>query len=131
MELSLFLAKLIGLYMLITGVIILIRRDQFKRVVQSFASSEGLITLSGAVSLIAGLAILLSHSVWEWSWRGLISLIGVLAIIQGLYRLIFTDELADKLSSLRSEKTWLCIWATTVIVTLVLGGYLTYMGFRP
>lgn len=131
MELSLFLAKLIGLYLLIVGLLCLVRRDQFKSIVQSYASSKGLIVLSGALSLVGGIAILLGHPIWELSWRGVVTLMGILAVAQGIMRIGYTNELARKLSSIESKKTWFNIWVSVVVVTIVLGCYLTYMGFNP
>jgi uncharacterized membrane protein HdeD (DUF308 family) len=123
MELSLFLAKLIGLYFLAVALIALVRREQFLSAMKSMLSSTGLIAFSGFISLIAGIAILIGHPIWEVSWRGLITLIGVLAVIQGFARAGFTSLVQSKLSKFENAYWYI------VVVLIILGGYLTYSGF--
>lgn len=125
MAVSLFLAKLLGLYMLIVALIALLRKDQFKSVMRSIISSEGLIAILGILSLISGLAILIGHPIWEFSWRGLITLIGALAVIQGIWRFAFASLIQEKFTMDKFEKArWIMI-----IVLGIIGIFLTYMGF--
>ena len=49
MELSIFLAKLLGIYSLIVGVDLLLRRHELAGAVKDFASSKGLLVLSGSL----------------------------------------------------------------------------------
>ncbi len=126
MELSVFLARLIGLDFLIVALIFLLRRDQVLNVVRSFMSSEGLIALSGGISLVAGLAILIGHPVWEWSWRVVITLIGLFAVLQGILRLGFGPVMRNWFTSEKVEHGY---WITLIILLLV-GLFLTYHGFH-
>lgn len=127
MDVSIFLAKLIGIYLLIIALIILLRKEQFHSVMKSIISSEGLIAFSGVMSLIAGLAILIGHPVWEWSWRVVISIIGILAVIQGVLRIGFTEQIQRKFSS---EKLEGAHWFIFVLAAIA-GAFLTYHGFKP
>lgn len=126
MGVSIFLAKLIGSYMLIVALIALLRREQFQSAMKSIISSEGLIAFSGVVSLVAGLAILIGHPVWEASWRVVISVIGALAVLQGIARLAFTEQIQQKFASDKMQNAHWYIFGILVVV----GGFLTYHGFR-
>ena len=125
MELSLFLAKLLGLYMLILAIIAVLRKDQFLSVMKNMISMEGLVALSGAISLIIGLAILIGHPIWELNWRGLITLLGLIAVIQGIMRLGFTAQLQKAFSHEKLERSYWVIFA----ILFILGAFLTYIGF--
>ena len=126
MALSIFLAKLLGLYMLIVGLIALARREQFQRsVINSMLSSEGLLAYSGAINIVLGLAILIGHPVWELNWHGLITLIGLLILVQGILRMGFTTEIQRWWSHKKMQNGY---WVIFGVVTLV-GAYLTYVGF--
>lgn len=124
MEISIFLAKLLGLYLLIVGLVILFRNQVMKQNLKEVVQSAGMIELSGILSLIAGLAIAIGHPIMELSWRGLITLIGYIAIFQGIFRLNFPQQI-KQLSLKMLEKH---LWAIGFILIL-LGGYLTYSGF--
>ncbi len=125
MNLSIFLAKLIGIYYLIITALWLLRKDQFEKGVRDLLSSNGLLTLTGAFQLLFGLAIAISHPVWELNWRGLITLLGYIAIVQGILRLIFPQKIKNFALNSLDKGYWilLCILA-------IIGIILTYHGFR-
>lgn len=124
MALSLFLAKFLGIYMLIVATIWLIRRNQFEAAIKDIILSRGVLALTGAIHLIVGLSIAISHPIWEWNWRGLITLIAYFTILQGIIRLAFPEEARNSL--LKSFKKGYWIWIASLIV---IGIVLTYYGF--
>lgn len=125
MELSLFLAKLLGLYFLLVAILLAFRKEQFQGIVKSMLESEGLIAFAGALSLLFGLAILISHPIWEFNWRGVITILGVISIFQGIFRLGFTSYAQKMFSTFPFHKYH---WALCLFMA-VLGVYLTYFGF--
>ena len=81
--------------------------------------------LSGLFALAMVIAMVIGHSVWELSWRGLITLIGYLSIAKGSARIGFPEVPQKAVGFLLKGNTnwiWICIM-------LVLGGYLTWVGF--
>lgn len=124
MELSLFLAKFLGLYMLIIAAIWVLRKKPFEAVVREIILSDGLLAFSGVLQILFGLAIVISHSVWVFDWRGVITLIGYLAIFQGVFRLMFPRQLQHFFKKTVEKKSW--VW---IVILIVLGAFLTYHGF--
>lgn len=124
MELSIFLSKFVGIYMLIIATIWLVRKKQFEAGVRSIISSNGLFSLTGAIHLIVGLTIAISHPLWEFNWRGLITLLAYVAIFQGVFRLAFPEQ--AKKFTLRSLEKRRWIW---LIFLFAVGIILTYNGF--
>lgn len=124
MELSLFLAKLLGLYFLIVAIELLVRKHEFDGAIKDFASSKGLILFSGSLSLLIGLAIVIGHPVYQWNWRGLITFIGYLLILRGVIRITFPTQLKKRIFSLFHRGYWVIFG-----LLLLLGICLTYSGF--
>lgn len=124
MGLSLFFAKFLGIYMLIIAAIWLTRKKQFEIGIKDILSSDGLLALSGAIHLVVGLIIAISHPIWEWNWRGLITLIAYISIIQGIIRLTFPNESKKAIIKSLVKGSW--VW---ILVLVVLGVILTYNGF--
>lgn len=60
MDLSMFWAKLLGLYSLIIAFELLVRKHEIEKAVKDFASSKGLLMFSGSISLLLGLALVIS-----------------------------------------------------------------------
>lgn len=125
MELSLFLAKLLGIYMLVIAAIWLFCKRSLEVTRREILSSQGLLALAGVFSLLSGLAIVIGHPVWEASWRGVITFIGVLAIFKGVMRLGFPNTVHILVTSAFEKGYWAIF---TLLV--VLGIYLTYHGFH-
>jgi hypothetical protein len=125
MELSIFLAKLLGIYMLIIAVELMARRHEFEKAAIDFAASKGLIVFSGSVSLILGLAVAIGHPVYEFNFRGLITLLGYLLILRGVWRMTFPTRIQKKMASCFHRGFKGC-----VIILIILGIYLTVSGFN-
>lgn len=124
MDLSLFFAKFLGIYLLAIVAIWLIRKKSFERGVKDVILSDGTFALSGAVHLIIGLTIAISHPIWTADWQGLITLIGYTSIVQGVVRLAFPIQ--SKQNLLKSLEKGYWVW---IIVAGALGVILTYSGF--
>lgn len=124
MELSIFLAKLLGLYFLIMAADMLIRRRELESAVRDFASSKGLLVFTGSVSLLLGLAIVIAHPIFESNLQGLITLLGYLLILRGILRIAFPTRIQKRIVSFFHRRYWLIF-----IIFVILGAYLTYSGF--
>jgi len=126
MELSIFLAKLIGLYYLIIGIVWVVHKDHFDKLVKEMLGSRSIIGLSGVMSLLVGLAIAIGHPIWHWNWQGLISLLGYIAIIQGVVRIAFTSHVQGWSTKILGSRTG---HNSVLAVLFILGIFLTYNGF--
>jgi hypothetical protein len=124
MALSIFLAKLLGLYFLVFAVLFLFRKHQIEAEAKGMMASKGIMAVSAEISLIFGLAIVIDHSIWESSWRGLITLIGYLMILKAVMRFAFPNAVKKMASAFMGKGYWL-----VVIILFALGIYLTYCGF--
>jgi hypothetical protein len=124
MELSIFLAKWLGLYLLIVAADLLLRRHELEGAVRDFASSKGLLVFSGSISLLIGLAIVIAHPVYEGDWRGFITLLGYLIILRGAVRVAFPTHLQKRILSFFHRSYW-----AVFLILLIVGVYLTYSGF--
>jgi uncharacterized protein YjeT (DUF2065 family) len=126
MELSYFLAKFFGIYFLIFSLLWLFRQEQIKNLIKELITKPPVLALSGMFSLMLGVAIAVSHSIWLWNWQGLITLLAYLAIIKGVLRIGFPKQSKDLiLSSLKGSGYWLMF-----LIMLVIGLYLSYTGFH-
>jgi uncharacterized membrane protein len=125
MDISEFLAKLIGLYFLITGLLCIFRKHQIVSTAKELASSKSALAVSGEISLLFGLVIAIDHTIWEYSWRGLITVLGYLMILKGIIRFAFPEKVKKIVAKGIGEKMWI-----VAIIMILIGAYLTYCGFK-
>ena len=84
METSLFLAKVIGLSCFIFGISLLLAKTAYQAAAKDYINHSGLQLLGGTISLILGVLIIVSHNIWQFDWRVLITIIGWLILIKGI-----------------------------------------------
>jgi len=125
MDLSIFLARLLGIYLLITAVELLVRRHELEGAVKDFASSKGLLIFSGSLSLLLGIAIVIAHPIYTFNWQGFITLVGYLLIIRGIIRFSFPSHLQKKMAASFHRRYWVVFFILAIV-----GIFLTYSGFR-
>jgi hypothetical protein len=126
MATSLFLARLIGPILVISGIGMLINRKSFDVLAEEILRSEVLVFVFGAIDLGLGLAIVLTHNLWVADWRIIITLLGWLMIIRGTARMLLpaqVKEFGTKLVKNHAAMT------TSFAVVLILGLVLSYFGY--
>ena len=126
MALSLFLAKLLGLYFLIAGGVIMLRQKSFTHTISEVMRSRSLIMLLGLIELAAGLAILIGHPIYTATWQGIITLIGAWMLVEALYYLSMPYTKLSRVVRTFNNSTW---YTSGGLMAVVLGGYLAGKGF--
>jgi hypothetical protein len=127
MDASRFLARLVGPMFVVLGIGLLARPDTLHAMASEFLANRGLIFLSGLLTLLAGLAIVNTHNVWELRWSVLITILGWLGVIGGVARMLFPDTVVSIGTSMMDD-TGAVVGGG--VVDLVLGLWLSYEGYR-
>ena len=125
MDVSLLLARLMGPLFLVAGAGVLLNREHYRHMIGSFLTDAALYYFSGALALIAGVAILLFHNLWVADWRVAITVIGWLSLLKGLLRLLFPQAGRRYAGLLESRAMVLAIG----IFALLLRAWLCAMGY--
>lgn len=121
---SMFLALLIGWYLLLTNLGMLINQAHYKKVCNEFMGNSLMMLTWGCLAIIFGLLIVIRHNVWESDWRILVTLIGWLVLLQGAFRLLFPEASVRFMKELHSKVgCTLLSW-----IWLLIGLYLIWVG---
>lgn len=126
MDLSLFLAKVFGLYMLAAGLLILVRRKAIMPAVAEFGESRALLLSIGLLELVAGIALLSAHMVFALDFRGLITFIGVWMIFEGILYAALPMQKLRRLIRIVNKPRWFIVGG---ILSALLGAWLAAVGF--
>jgi uncharacterized protein YjeT (DUF2065 family) len=126
METSLFLAQLIGPVLIVIGVGLLLKKTEFREMATDFLSSRALIFVSGLLTLVTGLAIVLTHNVWEFNWPVIITILGWLSVFGGVFRILFPDSVQSVGTSMLDKPATMTVSGA---IQIVLGLWLSYVGY--
>jgi uncharacterized protein YacL len=127
MDTSKFLAKVLGGYLIIVSNAMNVNMPQFITNVNNLINNAGLMLVSGFFTLIIGLLMVMSHNVWQWNWRVIITIFGWLALLKGASLVIYPQFL-DQLSLLFISNTNAAFIGAGI--DLILGLVLSYFGFK-
>jgi len=127
MDVSKFLAKVLGIYLVLVSTAMLLNMAQFSDMVKHLINDAPLMFVTGFFTLIVGLLAVVSHNIWQWNWRLIITIIAWLSLIKGV-SLIFVPQFLDSVSLMFVENVKLAYGAG--ILDFILGLILIYFGFR-
>jgi hypothetical protein len=126
MELSIFLAKAIGLYYLIISLGMILNGAKIKSLLMEIMNNAALLFVTGFLALIIGILLVTSHNIWVADWRVIITLMGWAALIKGIIRVTSPQLMIE------TSKKWVqnnVYYYTTMCVVFLIGVFLLYHGY--
>jgi hypothetical protein len=126
MQTSVFLAKLIGPICLVIGLALAFNTGVYRAMAEQFLASYALIFLAGLITLSSGLAIVLTHNVWTADWRVVITILGWLFVVAGIFRTVAPQQVAGIGRAMLAKPLTMQIGAA---FDLALGALLCYFGY--
>ena len=126
---TLFLSRLIGLYCILIALSMITRKQATLESVTTLLHDPSMMFVLGAITLIAGLAMVLMHNIWSGGTLVVIvTLVGWMTLIKSLSFLFLPmDVNAEFFLRQLHYQTLFYLYGTFL---LVLGVYLTYGGFK-
>jgi len=126
MDSSIFIARIFGLSYLVIGVGFMLNRKAFQRVMDDFCKNAALVFYGGILALVIGIAIVLTHNVWVANWTVIITIIGWLGLIKGVWIIVFPGTVSGFMQAYQKNSNLILIHS---IAALVFGIVLTFFGF--
>jgi len=83
-----------------------------------------LIYLNGVFLFVAGLAIVNKHNIWTFSWQTILTIVGYLGIVLGLFRMLFPQVQQGKFENNNSI-------LVIEIILILIGLFLTIKAYCP
>ena len=127
MDNSILLAKFIGPYIMAIAIGLLFNLKTYQKIMGDFFKNAALVYVTGLITFVAGLAIVLFHNLWVLDWRVIVTLFGWNMLIKGAW-LIISPDTSTKMATLFAKNSKLVIipW----IIMLTIGVFLTAKGYR-
>jgi len=127
MQVSIFLAKLLGPVLVLVAINLFMNPKTFRTMASEIVKSVTLVYLFGIMDFTAGLAIVLVHNKWTLHWYVLITLLGWLLLLRGIARTVATEKVMSYAAKLAARRD---LYAVAAAVTGVIGLILCYFGFK-
>jgi len=125
MDISIFLAKIFGVYLLAGSVAIFMRKDKIDDVMHEFMNNSAMQLFGGAIALILGLLLVNIHNIWIADWPVIITIISWGSLIKGILFMISPKTMGSIAKSMISGS----MLTVSSIVMFVCGAWLTYIAY--
>lgn len=127
MDISIFLAQVLGLYLVICAAAFLAQPKMMADIIDMYVRKKVTVMMGGMLSLLVGIPLVLLHSIWDGElYQTIISAIAWGALIKGVTR-TFLPQTVMKWGKNAKRHSGLLRFATVIL--LLVGLYLVYIGF--
>ena len=125
---TIFLARLIGLFALVESLAMFVHKQAMVETAAALVRDRPLVLILGMIALAAGLALVLSHNVWSGGAPAVVvTLVGWVILVRGVVLLVLPPDTVARLFDMVRFAELFYLYAG---ITLLLGLYLTWAGFR-
>ena len=121
-----FLAKLIGFYLIVVGLIAALRQSSVMPAIADLIKNRALVVLFAFIELAAGLALLVANPVVTPDWVGVIALVGWMMVIESILYLSLPFRVVQRIIRPFNRREW---YIGGGLLSVALGAYLVASGF--
>jgi hypothetical protein len=123
----LYIARLAGPILVAIGIGVLFNLQHYIALIAEAVRSPTLIYLAGVLALTSGVAMLNAYRAWTTDWRVVVTVLGWLMVIGGVLRIVLPRLTAGLATTVYSGAIAMTIAG---VILLVVGGYLSFEGYR-
>jgi len=122
MDISLVVAKILGVYLVVSGLFLIFRGKTLPHLLQDFFGHPAIVYLTGAILIFLSTLLLIQNNIWDGTWRTIITVFGWLIFLKGVAYL-FIPKMLQKMVS----KKFLGALNLYGLIAIVIGLYLFYL----
>lgn len=126
MDLTLFLTQVVGIYLVLIGLICIVKRKMMMQAMGDVVTNKSLLYVVAILELFAGVALVVGHNIWVWGAPVIITLVGWLMLIESLFYLALPYSWIKKIFRVFNTKGW---YIGGGIACVLLGLYMVSIGF--
>jgi len=119
MELPLFLARAWGFFFFLVCLGFLINKKGYTALLKNLQNDFSVL-MAGIFALFVGIVQVVAYDNWSFSWEGLVTLIGWIALLKGLL-ILFVPGYMEKFAKKSVKGNWYTI---PLVVGIIIGIYL-------
>jgi hypothetical protein len=123
MDIALIVAKLLGTYLVVSGLFLVIRGKTVPHLLNDFFDHPATLYLAGIILVCLSSLLLIENNIWDGTWRTLITVFAWLILLKGLAYIFFPDELNKTISKNTGSS-----YSAFGPIAIIIGLYLFFLG---
>ncbi len=126
METTILLSKVLGLYLIISGLIVMLRKEYFLPVFSVFVKEKMTRIILAFIELLAGLFLVVAHFNFSNLPASIISILGVTAVFESIMYSVLPDRSFTKMLAYVNRPG---VYVLGGVFSIAIGLYLAAYGF--
>ncbi len=127
MDISLFLAKVFGVYFIVTGVAVPLRRKELIPAIEQLFDDRPLVYIMSVFAFVVGLLAVVSHNVWVAGWPVVLTILAWLIFLEAIAYLLLPFEVLARWARWFNTPAW---YVGGSAGSFALGVFLAGKGFQ-
>ena len=123
MEISLVAAKILGLYLVVSGLFMIFRGKTLPHMMKDFFDHPAVLYLAGVILIFLSSLFLLQGNIWDGTWRTVITIVAWATLIKGIVYILAPDMLRKMVTKKLMDTVNLYGF-----IAIIAGVYLFYIG---
>ena len=123
MDISLVVAKILGVYLIVSGLFLIFRGKTLPLLLKDFFNHPAIVYLTGTILIFLSTLLLIENNIWDGSWHTLITIFAWLVFLKGLLYILIPDALQKMV-----DKKLLGPVGFYGLIAIVVGVYLFFLG---
>jgi len=93
MDISLVAAKILGTYLVISGLFLIFRGKTVPHLLKDFFGHPAVVYLTGVILIFLSSLLLIQHNIWDGTWRTIITIFAWAILFKGIAYILFPESL--------------------------------------
>ncbi len=123
MEISLLVAKVLGVYLVVSGCFLIFKGKTLPHLLQDFFDHPAIVYLTGVILIFLSSLFLVEHNVWDGSWRTAVTILMWMTLFKWAAYIFFPEVLHRMVN-----KKVLNSLSLYGLIAIIAGVYLFYLG---
>jgi hypothetical protein len=126
MDITNLFEKVFGLYLIISGILVVTQQDHVMSMARVFGKDQALRMAIGGLITLGGLFMTVAYYDWTTISSSIITIVGWLILLKGLVYFVTPEVKFQKMLADFNRSNWYSIFG---IISVIIGAYLAAFGF--
>ena len=122
MDITILVAKILGIYLVVSGLFLILRGKTIPHLLKDFFDHPATVYLTGVILIFLSSMYLIQYNIWDGTWRALVTLFAWLVMLKGLAYIFVPQALSQSV-----VKRFRGLFGVYGLIAILMGLYLFFL----
>jgi hypothetical protein len=122
MDITILVLKILGVYMVVSGLFLLIKGKTVPHMLKDFFNHPAVVYLTGIILVFLSSMYLIQYNIWDGTWKVVVTVFAWLVMLKGLAYIFVPKALSEA-----TVKSFRSLFGVYGILSIIVGAYLFFL----